>query len=121
MQYSKEPSYLIWLNRIIILFILLTVTIISSLPNLAETWAELSVGIDFCEQNYCSLVSFLTQPFVSYIAYAAMIAVVLKEWFFKRLATRLKLNSMLFILTLSFMIIFFALFYGPINNMALPV
>jgi len=121
MQPPNQSSYLIWLNRIIILFILLTVTIISSLPNLADTWAELSAGIDFCERNYCSLVSFLTQPFVSYIAYAAMIAVVLKEWCFKHLATRLKLNSMLFILTLSFMIIFFVLFYGPIESMVLPV
>lgn len=117
MQYIKQPSYLIWLNRIIILFILLNLTIISSLFNLADTWAEISSGVNFCEMNYCGVVIFFTQPFISYIGYVAMLTVVLKEWVFKLLLTRLKMNALLFILTLAIVIIFFALFYGPINNM----
>ncbi len=117
MQSVKQPSYLIWLNRIIILFILLNLIIISSLSNLADTWTEISSGVNFCEINYCGFITFFTQPFISYVAYVAMITVILKEWVCKLTLARLKINTFLFVSTLIFVISFFALFYGPINNM----
>ena len=121
MQSSKQPRYLIWLNRIIIFLLMLNVLIISSFPGSTDIWSELTAIDDFCEINYCGFVNFFIQPLMTYVAYAVMLVMFLKEWFVKDLSTRLTLNVMVFAVTFTSMLVFFVLFYNPINTIAVPV
>lgn len=121
MQSLKPPRYLSWLNRIIIFLLMLNVMVISSFPGSSEIWSELSAMDDFCEINYCGFINFFIQQFMTYVAYAVMLVVFLKEWFVKDLSTRIKLNTMVFSVTFTSMLVFFVLFYNPIDTMAVPV
>jgi len=100
---------------------MLNLLVISSFPGSTDIWSELSATDDFCEINYCDFVNFFIQPFMAYVAYAVILVMFLKEWLVEDLSTRIKLNVMVFAVTFTSMLIFFVLFYNPINTMAVPV